>query len=82
MLKIAFVDPGFGKRSWGTFGQSHWTSIIHAGLCGLSACAKEAGFTDINLLDIRQLENWLALEGRFEEIDPDVVALTMRSCLY
>ncbi|MCK5613582.1 B12-binding domain-containing radical SAM protein [Candidatus Pacearchaeota archaeon] len=79
-MKIVFVDPGFGKRSWGTFGQSHWTSIIHQGLCGLSACAKEAGYTDIHLLDIRQLKDWSELESQFKKIDPDVVVLTMRSC--
>jgi len=82
MLKIAFVDPGFGQRSWNTFGQSHWSSIIQAGLCGLSACAKEAGYTDIELLDIRQLKNWTDLENRFKQIDPDLVALTMRSMDY
>ncbi|MBW2341515.1 MAG: B12-binding domain-containing radical SAM protein, partial [Deltaproteobacteria bacterium] len=62
--------------------QSHWTSIINAGLCGLSACAKEAGYSDIHLLDIRQLKNWDAMEDRFKEIDPDLVGLTMRSCDY
>ncbi len=81
-MRIIFVDPGFGKRSWKTFGQSHWTSIINAGLCGLSACAKEAGYTDIHLLDIRQCRNWDDLEKRFMQINPDLVALTMRSCDY
>lgn len=81
-MRIVFVDPGFGKRSWNTFGQSHWTSIIQAGFCGLSACAKEARYTDVHLLDIRQLKNWTELEKRFKEIDPDLVGLTMRSCDY
>jgi anaerobic magnesium-protoporphyrin IX monomethyl ester cyclase len=81
-MRILFIDPGFGDRSWNTFGQSHWTSIINAGLCGLSACAKEAGYTDIHLLDIRQLRNWDAMEERLKEIDPDLVGLTMRSCDY
>jgi len=79
-MRIMLVDPGFGNRSWNTFGQSHWTSIIHAGLCGLSACAKQAGFNDVHLLDIRQLKNWNELEKRFNDINPDLVALTMRSC--
>ena len=79
-MKIAFVDPGFGKRSWNTFGQSHWSTIIHQGLCGLSACCKEAGYTDIHLLDIRTMKNWETLESCFKELNPDIVGLTMRSC--
>lgn len=81
-MRVVFVDPGFGERSWGTFGQSHWSSIIHSGLCGLSACAQEAGFADTHLLDIRQMKGWSELEDRFKKIRPDVVALTMRSCDY
>jgi radical SAM superfamily enzyme YgiQ (UPF0313 family) len=79
-VKILFVDPGFGKRSWNTFGQSHWTSIIHQGLCGLSACCREAGYEDIHLLDIRTMRSWASLEHRFKELSPDVVGLSMRSC--
>jgi radical SAM superfamily enzyme YgiQ (UPF0313 family) len=81
-MKIVFFDPGFGERSWNTYGQSHWSSIIHQGLCGLSTCAKEAGFTDCHLMDIRMLQSWEHLEARFRELDPDVVALTMRSFDY
>ena len=81
-MRILFFDPGFGEGSWNTFGQSHWTSIIHQGLCGLSACAKAAGFSDCHLLDIRQLHSWEHLDQRFQEINPDVVALTMRSFDY
>ena len=79
-MRICFVDPGFGDRSWNTFGQSHWTSIIQAGLCGLSACCKEEGFKDIHLLDIRCLKDWTDFEFRFRAISPDIVGLTMRSC--
>lgn len=79
-MRVVFIDPGFGERSWNTFGQSHWTSIIHQGLCGLSACLKEAGYLDVHLLDVRQLKDWQELEDRFHALDPDVVGLTMRSC--
>lgn len=79
-MRILLVDPGFGKKSWGTFGQSHWSSIIHQGLCGLSACAKQAGFTDLHLLDFRTLKGWEQFESEFLRIKPDVVGLTMRSC--
>lgn len=79
-MRIALVDPGFGKRSWNTFGQSHWTSIIHQGLCGLSACCKKANFKDIHLLDIRMMKDWDDLECQFKELSPDIVGLSMRSC--
>ncbi|MBI5740375.1 MAG: B12-binding domain-containing radical SAM protein [Nitrospirae bacterium] len=79
-MKIAFVDPGFGKRSWNTFGQSHWSSIIHQGLCGLTACLKEAGYKDIHLLDVRTMKDWNELERRFADLKPDLVGISMRSC--
>ncbi len=78
-MRIVFVDPGQGEGSWNTYGQSHWSSIIHQGLCGLSAVAKAAGFTDCHLLDVRQLKGWEDLEEKFKQLDPDVAALTMRS---
>jgi anaerobic magnesium-protoporphyrin IX monomethyl ester cyclase len=79
-MRILFIDPGFGKRSWHTFGQSHWTSIIHAGICGLSACLKENGYSDIHLLDLRALRGWEDMEHAFTKIGPDLACLTMRSC--
>ena len=80
MSRIVFIDPGFGKRSWNTFGESHWSSIIHAGLCGLSACLKKAGYQDIHLIDIRTLKNWEHLETVFAKLNPDIACITMRSC--
>ena len=68
-MRIVFVDPGFGKRSWNTFGQSHWSSIIHHGLCGLSACCKETGYKDVHLLDIRTMKNWSDLEASIPGIE-------------
>lgn len=79
-MRIAFVDPGFGKRSWNTFGQSHWSSIIHQGLCGLSACLKETGYKDVHLLDIRTMKDWDDLEHKFKELRPDIAGISMRSC--
>ena len=79
-MRIVFVDPGFGKRSWNTFGQSHWTSIIHQGLCGLSACCKAAGYKDVQLFDIRTMKNWDDLGRQFQALHPDVVGISVRSC--
>ncbi len=80
MPRILMVDPGFGSRSWDTFKESHWTSIIHHGLCGLSACLKEKGYSDVHLADIRQLKSKNDFEQRVREVAPDIVAMTMRSC--
>jgi len=77
---MLIVDPGFGERSWGTFKESHWTSIIHQGLCGLSACLKEKGYDDIHLADVRQLKGQRDFDERVNEVAPDIVAMTMRSC--
>lgn len=62
------------------FGQSHWTTIIHQGLCGLSACLKQEGYKEVHLLDIRKLKNWEESEYKFINIKPDMVFLIMRSC--
>ncbi len=80
MPRILMVDPGFGARSWDTFKESHWTSIIHQGLCGLSSCLQEKGYEDIHLADVRQLKSERTFDGRVQEIAPDIVAMTMRSC--
>lgn len=79
-MKIVFVDPGFGKNSFGTFGSSHWSSVIHHGLCSLSACIKKAGFSDVTLIDIRKLKNWEDFKKELRQRSPDVLCVTMRSC--
>jgi len=79
-VKIAFIDPGFGKQSFATFGDSHWSSVIHHGLCSLSACVKEAGFNDVALIDIRRLKDWEEFKKELREKSPDVLCVTMRSC--
>lgn len=80
MQTILMVDPGFGARSWGTFKESHWTSIIHHGLCGLSACLKQKGYSDIYLADVRQLKDEREFDNYVRDVSPDIVAMTMRSC--
>lgn len=79
-MRIVFIDPGFGQRSWKTFGKSHWSSIIHQGLCGLSACCQQAGYLDVHLLDLRRMRDFEELVLRFKELNPDVVGMSMRSC--
>lgn len=56
MMKIIFLDPGFGEQGFNTFGNSHWSSVIHHGLCSISAHAKSKGYSDIELVDLRKLK--------------------------
>lgn len=79
-LKITMVDPGFGTDSFNTYWDSHWSSVINHGLCSISAYAKQSGYRDIGLLDIRHLRDWDDFDRRLAAQDPDVVAITMRSC--
>jgi radical SAM superfamily enzyme YgiQ (UPF0313 family) len=79
-MKIILIDPGRGESSFNSFGKSHFTSIIHQGLCGLYTCAEEAGFNDINLLDIRQIRGWKHFDVLIKTLKPNIAGLTMRSC--
>jgi radical SAM superfamily enzyme YgiQ (UPF0313 family) len=75
-----FVDPGFGPDSFNSYWDSHWSSVINHGLCSISAYIKAAGYTDISLMDVRHLRDWEDFDRRLDEADPDVLAITMRSC--
>ena len=77
-MKAILVDPGAGESSFGTFSESHWSSIIHHGLCSISAYAKREGF-DIELIDIRQLQGWEHFKQEITDRNPHVVGLSMRS---
>lgn len=79
-MKIILVDPGFGESSFNTFGDSHWSSVIHHGLCSISAYAKSKGFSDIELIDIRRLKNWEHFREEIKRKRPEVIGITMRSC--
>lgn len=79
-MKIVLLDPGFGESSLNTFGDSHWSSVIHHGLCSISAYAKSKGYKDITLVDIRSFKDWNDVEKRIREIKPDIVGISMRSC--
>lgn len=79
-MKIVLVDPAFGPKSFNTFGQSHWSSVIHHGLCSISAYAKNKGFTNIELIDLRRLKGWQEFRQEVKKKDPAVIGFTMRSC--
>ena len=79
-MKIALIDPGFGEQSFNTFGESHWSSVIHHGLCSISAYAKSKGFLDFELIDMRKLRSWEHFREEIRIKKPAVVGITMRSC--
>ena len=79
-MKILLVDPGFGESSFNTFGDSHWSSVIHHGLCSISAYAKSRGFSDIGLIDLRALKGWDHFREDIKRKSPEVVGISMRSC--
>lgn len=81
-MKIVLVDPGFGPGSFNTFGQSHWSSVIHHGLCSIGAYAKSKGYKDIQLVDMRTLNGWDHFREEIKAKQPKVVGITMRSCDY
>lgn len=79
-MKVVLIDPGFGPHSFNTFGQSHWSSVIHHGLCSISAYSKSKGFFNIELVDLRKLKGWNHFKEELEKKSPDVVGISMRSC--
>ena len=79
-MRVMFVDPGFGKNSFGTWGKSHWSTIINHGLCSISGYIKSKGYDNVYLLDIRRETSWKSVSSKVEEIAPDVVGITVRSC--
>jgi len=79
-VKVILIDPGFGGQIFSTFGKSHWSSVIHHGLCSISAYGKSKGFSDIELIDLRMLKGWNHFKEELKKKNPDVVGITMRSC--
>jgi radical SAM superfamily enzyme YgiQ (UPF0313 family) len=80
-METILVDPGEGIKSFNTFGTSYWTSVVHHGLCSISAYAKSKGYK-VSLLDIRRLKGWTEFEKKIASKKPQVVGLTMRSLDY
>lgn len=79
-MKVVLIDPGFGPHSFNTFGQSHWSSVIHHGLCSISAYSKSKGFSNIELVDLRKLKGWNHFKEELKKKSPDVIGISMRSC--
>lgn len=77
-MNVLLVDPGYGRNGFKTWAKSHWSSVVHHGLCSISAYMKDRGHT-VSLLDIRQLKNYEHFHHEYKRISPEIVGITFRS---
>lgn len=76
--KVLLVDPGYGRNGFRTWAQSHWSSVVHHGLCSISAYLKNRGHS-VSLLDIRTLKDYEQFRDYYKHISPEIVGITFRS---
>src|SRR3972149_1104986 len=77
-MNVLLIDPGYGRNGFNTWAKSHWSSVVHHGLCSISAYAKARGHR-VSLLDIRQLSDYKHFCKEYKRISPDIVGITFRS---
>ncbi len=80
-MKVLLIDPGYGRNGFRTWAKSHWSSVLHHGLCSISAYMKDRGH-EVSLLDIRQLRSYEHFSGEYKRISPEIVGITFRSADY
>jgi anaerobic magnesium-protoporphyrin IX monomethyl ester cyclase len=84
MMKVVFVYPGISAIGFNSFGNpvlGYESSMIHHGLCSLSACLKREGF-DTQLIDMRALTGWDDFVLTLRKLKPDAVGITSLSVEY
>lgn len=81
-MRISLVYAGIAGKGFGSLKQGMDSGWISHGLASLSAYAKSLGFNDINLIDLRALDDWDDFRRVVSERKPDVVGLTMMSVDY
>jgi len=83
-MKIVFVYPGISAIGFKSFGNpvlGYQSSMIHHGLCSLSASLKPQGFK-VELIDMRSLTGWEDFLLTLRRLRPDVVGITSLSVEY
>lgn len=83
-MKVVLVFPGIASVGFGSFGNpalEYTASMIHHGLCFLSACAKQAHH-DVRLIDLRKLNGWSDYREELGRLAPDVIGITSMSLEY
>src|SRR3989338_3065733 len=79
-MKILFIDAGVGTAGLNSAKKNEYGSnAINHGLSMIAAYAQHHGFDEISLINLRELKNWDDFRGRFLEIDPDVVGISIWS---
>lgn len=79
-MKVVFVYVCMSRFGFGTWGSRNFdANCISHGIAQLSACVKDAGFKDVELLDIRKCSSWQDFENKLKAHNPDVVCSTMMS---
>lgn len=81
-MRISLIYAGIAGKGFGSLKQGMDSGWISHGLASLSAYAKSQGFDDINLIDLRALDDWDDFRRVVGERKPDVVGLTMMSVDY
>jgi len=84
IMKVVFVYPGISAIGFKSFGNpvlGYESSMIHHGLCSLSASLKPEGFK-VELIDMRSLTGWEDFVLTLRKLEPDVVGITSLSVEY
>lgn len=83
-MNVVFVYPGISAIGFNSLGNpvlGYESSMIHHGLCSLSANLKPEGFK-VELIDMRSLAGWDDFVLTLRSRDPDVVGITSLSVDY
>ncbi len=80
-MKITLIFPGIVGIGWDSFGKYPLhpeASLIHHGLCSLSACLKREGHA-VDLIDLRRLRGWRHFRKEVQARDSELWGITITS---
>ena len=80
-MKTTLIYAGIAGRGFNCLSQGMDAGWVSHGLGSISAAAKAQGF-QIDLIDLRALQNWDHFREELKKRDPDVIGLTMMSVDY
>ncbi|MBW3015166.1 B12-binding domain-containing radical SAM protein [Candidatus Woesearchaeota archaeon] len=79
-MKVTLIFAGISSCGFDSFGSGDYeASAVHLGLCYLSAYAKENGFKELDLIDMRKLKGWEDFKEEVRRRNPDVIGVSMNS---
>ena len=81
-MRVSLVYAGIAGKGFGSLKQGMDSGWISHGLASLSAYIKSQGFTDVNLIDLRALDDWDEYRAEVAARQPDVLGVTMMSVDY